>query len=82
MAKRPAAHFIHFLSTKYGVVLSYDRVYRDILSGRIPASRNDKDTRWEIDEADEPVIVEALGLVPAEPAPPTPNKRSRPRSAA
>jgi hypothetical protein len=82
MAKRPAAHFLHFLSIKYDVVISYDRFYRDILSGRIPASRNDKETRWLIDEADEPVIVEALDLVPAEPAPPVPNKRSRHRSAA
>ena len=82
MAKRPAAHFLHSLSTKYRVVIPYDRFYRDILSGLIPASRNVKDTRWEIDEDDEPVIVEALGLVPAEPAPPVPNKRSRHRSAA
>ena len=62
MAKRPVADFLRFLSAKYGVVISYDAFYRNVLSGLIPASRNDKETRWLIDDADEPVIVEALNI--------------------
>jgi hypothetical protein len=62
MAKRPAADFLHRLSAKYGVVISYNDFYRNVLSGLIPATRNEKETRWLIDDADEPVIVEALDI--------------------
>lgn len=62
MAKRPAADYLRFLSAKYGVVISYNEFYRNVLSGLIPASRNDKETRWLIDDADEQVIVEALDI--------------------
>jgi hypothetical protein len=62
MAKRPTADFLRFLSAKYGVIISYNEFYRAVLSGLIPASRNDRETRWLIDDADEPVIVEALNI--------------------
>jgi hypothetical protein len=62
MAKRPVADFLRFLSAKYGVIISYDGFHRRVMSGLIPASRNDKGTRWLIDDADEPVIVEALDI--------------------
>jgi hypothetical protein len=62
MAKRPVSDFIRAMSAKYDVVISYDAFYRNVLSGLIPATRNDKETRWLIDDADEPVIVEALNI--------------------
>jgi hypothetical protein len=75
MAKRPVADFTRFLSAKYGVIISYDAFYRGVLSGLIPASRNDKETRWLIDDADEPVIVEALDIASM---PPVQSKRQIP----
>jgi hypothetical protein len=62
MAKRPVADFLRHMSAKHGVVISYDAFYRGVLSGLIPATRNDRETRWLIDDADEPVIVEALDI--------------------
>ena len=62
MAKRPVADFLRFLSAKHGVVIPYDTLYRAVLSGLIPATRNDRETRWLIDDADEQVIVEALNI--------------------
>jgi hypothetical protein len=62
MAKRPVSDFLRFLSAKYGVIISYDGFHRRVMSGLIPASRNDKGTRWLIDDVDEPVIVEALDI--------------------
>ena len=97
MAKRPAADFLHRLSAKYGVVISYNDFYRNVLSGLIPATRNEKETRWLIDDADEPVIVEALNIASmpsieskrqpsakpaAEPTPPARPRASRSASAA
>jgi hypothetical protein len=75
MAKRPVADFLRFLSAKHGVVISYDVFYRSVLSGLIPASRNDRGTRWEIDDADEPAIVRALDIASM---PPVPNKGQKP----
>jgi len=71
MAKRPVADFLRFLSAKYGVVVSYDAFYRGVLSGLIPASRNVRETRWLIDDADEPAIVQALDLASMPPVPAT-----------
>jgi hypothetical protein len=62
MAMHPVADFLRFLSAKHGVVIPYDTLYRAVLSGLIPASRNDRETRWLIDDADEQVIVEALNI--------------------
>jgi len=62
MAKHPVADYLRFLSAKHGVVIPYDTLYRAVLSGLIPAVRNDRETRWLIDDADEPVIVEALNI--------------------
>ena len=62
MAMHPVADFLRFLSAKHGVVIPYDTLYRAVLSGLIPAARNDRETRWLIDDADEPVIVEALNI--------------------
>jgi hypothetical protein len=75
MAKRPVADFLRFLSAKYGVIVSYDAFHRGVLSGLIPASRNEKGTRWLIDDADEPVIVEALDIASM---PPLQSKRPPP----
>ena len=97
MAKCPVSDFIRAMSAKYGVVISYDAFYRAVLSGLIPATRNDKETRWLIDDADEQVIVEALNIASmpsieskrqpsakpaAEPAPPARPRASRSASAA
>jgi hypothetical protein len=62
MATHPVADFLRHLSAKYGVVIPSDTLYRAVLSGLVPASRNDRETRWLIDDADEPVIVEALNI--------------------
>ena len=62
MATHPVADFLRHLSAKYGVVIPSDTLYRAVLSGLVPASRNDRETRWLIDDADEPVIVEALDI--------------------
>lgn len=97
MAKHPVADFLRFLSTKHGVVIPYDTLYRAVLSGLIPAVRNDRETRWLIDDADEQVIVEALDIASmpsieskrhpsakpaAEPAPTAHPRASRSASAA
>jgi hypothetical protein len=94
MAKHPVADFLRFLSTKHNVVIPYDTLYRAVLSGLIPASRNDRETRWLIDDADEQVIVEVLNIasmpsieskrqraVKPKPAPPRPSRPRASRSA-
>jgi hypothetical protein len=90
----PVADFLRFLSAKHGVVIPYDTLYRAVLSGLIPAVRNDRETRWLIDDTDEQVIVEALNIASmpsieskrqpsAKPAAkPAPTARPRPSSSA
>ena len=96
MAMHPVADFLRFLSAKHGVVIPYDTLYRAVLSGLIPAVRNDRETRWLIDDADEQMIVEALDIASmpsiaskrqpsAKPKPadkPAPTQPARPASAA
>jgi hypothetical protein len=78
MAKRPVSDFLRFLSAKYGVIISYDGFHRRVMSGLIPASRNDKGTRWLIDDTDEPVIVEALDIASMPPVQSKPHPAGKP----
>jgi hypothetical protein len=54
--------FTRHLSNLYGVPVSNDRVLRWVSSGKLPATLNDKGTRWQLDLADTEVAAEALGL--------------------
>jgi hypothetical protein len=54
--------FTRELSVRYGVPVSSDTLTRRIVSGRIPATLNDKGTRWQLDLADIEVAAEVLGL--------------------
>jgi hypothetical protein len=55
--------FTRELSIRYGVPVSSDALTRRIVSGRIPATLNEKGTRWKLDLADIEVAAEVLGLV-------------------
>jgi hypothetical protein len=55
--------FTRELSTRYGVAVSGDMVLRRIANGLIPATLNEKGTRWLLDLADIEVAAEALGLI-------------------
>jgi hypothetical protein len=54
--------FTRELSNRYGTPVSGSLMLRMAVGGRIPASMNERGTRWQLDLADLDAAAEALGL--------------------
>jgi hypothetical protein len=58
------------LNTKYGIGLSYQRLYLDVVAGNVPAERDVTGRFWDIAEADQPRIAKFYGFAPVKKAKP------------